>query len=87
MHNSIQDYHITPTYAELIQEAVIHPTATIKYPNIIATPLRNTPQLTRFNDESCLDMSTVSSNAVSKLYNRLQFKEQYNQPTVQFQRG
>jgi hypothetical protein len=54
MHISINDYHIKPTYAELIQEAVINPTDTVKYPNIIAAQLRNTPQLTRFGDESFL---------------------------------
>jgi hypothetical protein len=48
---SIKDYHTQPTYAELIQEAVINPTETIKYPNMIATQLRNTPQLTIFDDE------------------------------------
>ena len=31
MNISLKDYHRIPTYAELIQEAVIHPTETIKY--------------------------------------------------------
>ena len=31
MHSSLKDFHRTPPYAELIQEAVIHPTETIKY--------------------------------------------------------
>ena len=66
MKISIQDYHIIPTYAELIQEALIHPTETIKYPNRIATQLRHTPQLTRFDDESLLDMSTTNSNAMKQ---------------------
>ena len=52
MNNSVKCYHRKPTYDELIQEAVIHPTETIKYPHIIATQLRTTPQLTRFDDES-----------------------------------
>jgi hypothetical protein len=63
MSISIKDYHRKPTSDELIQEAVIHPTETIKYPNRIATQLRNTPQLTRFDDESFLDMNTINSNA------------------------
>ena len=66
MNTSIKDYHRIPTYDELIQEAVIHPTETIKYPNRIATQLRNTPQLTRFDDESFLDMSTINSNAMKQ---------------------
>ena len=79
MKISLKDYHRIPTYAELIQEAVIHPTETIKYPHRIATQLRTTLQLTRFDNESCCsDMSTINSNG-------LRFKEHYNQPPVQFQ--
>ena len=59
MNNPIKDYHRTPTYDELIQEASIHPTDTIKYPNIIATHLRNAPELTRFDDQICLDVNTL----------------------------
>jgi hypothetical protein len=66
MNISLKDYHRKPTYDELIQEAVIHPTETIKYPNRIATQLRNTPQLTRFDDESFLDMNTINSNAAKQ---------------------
>ena len=66
MSFSVKGYHRKPTYYELIQEAVINPTETIKYPNRIATQLRNTPQLTRFDDESFLDMSTINSNAAKQ---------------------
>ena len=66
MNNSITDYHRKPTYDELIQEAVIKPTEASKYPNRKATQLRNTPQLTRFDDESCLDMSTINSNGMKQ---------------------
>ena len=51
MSISIKGCHRQPTHDELIQEAAINPTQTIKYPNIIATQLRTTPQLTRFDDE------------------------------------
>ena len=37
MNNSLKDYHIKPTYAELSQEAIIHPTEPIEYPCVIAT--------------------------------------------------
>ena len=66
MSISVKGYHRKPTYEELIQEAVIHPTDTIKYPNRMATQLRNTPQLTRFDDESFLDMNTINSNAMKQ---------------------
>ena len=61
MNYSLEDYHIIRTYAELIQAGVIHPTETIEYPNIIATQLRNTPQLTRFDDEIVLDISNIDT--------------------------
>ena len=66
MNNSIKGYHWKPTYDEFIQEAVINPTETIKYPNRIATQLRNTPQLTRFDDESFLEMRTLISTAMKQ---------------------
>ena len=66
MNNSIKDYHRKPTYDELIQEAIIHPTDIIKYPNRIATQLRNTPQLTRFDDEIFLDTNILNSNAMKQ---------------------
>ena len=66
MNNSLKDYHRKPTYDELIQEAIIHPTDMIKYPNRIATQLRNTPQLTRFDDENFLDTAILNSNAMKQ---------------------
>ena len=35
-------------------------------PQTIATQLRNTPQLTRFDDEFVLDISTINSNAMKQ---------------------
>jgi hypothetical protein len=66
MNNSIKDYHRKPTYEELIQEAIINPTEMIKYPNRIATQLRNTPQLTRFDDENFLDVNILNSNTMKQ---------------------
>ena len=66
MNNSIKDYHRKPTYDELIQEAIIHPTETIKYPNRIATQLINTPQLTRFDDEDFLDINILNFNTMKQ---------------------
>ena len=50
----------------MIQEAIIHPTETIKYPHRIATQSRNTPQLTRFDDEIFLDVNILNSNAMKQ---------------------
>ena len=62
MSHSIKDYHRKPTYDELIEEASIHPTDMIKYPDRIATHLRTTPQLSRFVDEIFLDTNILDSN-------------------------
>ena len=35
-------------------------------PQTMATQLRNTPQLTRFDDEFVLDISTINSNAMKQ---------------------
>ena len=67
LNTSLEDYHRIPTYAEFTQEAVTHPTETIKYPNIIAAQLRNNPQLTRFDDEIVLDISSRNSKAIKKI--------------------
>ena len=74
MNNSIKDYHRKPTYDELIQEAIIHPTDTIKYPNRIATQLRNSPQLTRFDDENFLDINILNSNAMKQNLQQTAFR-------------
>jgi hypothetical protein len=81
MSISIKDYHRKPTYDELIQEAVIHPTETIKYPNRIATQLRTTPQLTRFDDESFLDMNTINSNAAKQNIQQTAYQKAINPMT------
>ena len=46
-----------PTCDELVYETITHPTDKIKLPDRMATILRNTPQLTRFDDASFLDLN------------------------------
>jgi N-acetyl-beta-hexosaminidase len=74
MNISNQDYHIKPTYEELSQEAGINPTDKIKYPNVIATQLINTPQLTIFDDEDLLDISALNSNAKKQTIQQTAFQ-------------
>ena len=66
MNSSIKYYHRTPTYDELIQEASIHPTDIINSPNGIATQLRHTPNLTRFDDGHFLGVNVLNSNAMKQ---------------------
>jgi hypothetical protein len=46
----IANMHRVPTYAEIIQEAIIHPTDKIQLPDRQATFIRNLPQMTRFDE-------------------------------------
>ena len=46
-----------PTCDELVYETITHPTDKIGLPDRMATILRNTPQLTRFDDDSFLDLT------------------------------
>jgi hypothetical protein len=43
--------HRVPTYNELIRDTIIAPKDRIAVPDRMATQLRNTPQLTRFDDD------------------------------------
>ncbi len=50
-------YHKKPTYDDMFIESITHPTDKIGLPDRQATQLRNTPQLTRYDDESFIDLS------------------------------
>jgi hypothetical protein len=49
--------HKQPTYDEMVHETITHPTDKIGLPDRMATILRNTPQLTRFDDDSFLNLN------------------------------
>ena len=51
------EYHKRPTYAELIRDTITNPKDKIALPDRYATQLRNTPQMTRYDDESFLDLT------------------------------
>jgi hypothetical protein len=46
----VYNMHKVPTYAEIIEEAIIHPVDKIKLPDRQALFLRNLPQMTRFDE-------------------------------------
>ena len=55
--------HRVPTYEELVYDTITHPTDTIALPDRMATRLRNTQQLTRFDDnEASLDLGAEQEN-------------------------
>jgi hypothetical protein len=49
MNGYVYNMHRVPTYAEIIEEAIIHPVDKIKLPDRQALFIRNLPQLTRFD--------------------------------------
>ncbi len=51
------EYHKRPTYAELVRDTITNPKDKIVLPDRYATQLRNTPQLTRYDDETFLDLT------------------------------
>jgi hypothetical protein len=51
------EYHKRPTYAELVRDTITNPKDKIALPDRYATQLRNTPQMTRYDDESFLDLT------------------------------
>jgi hypothetical protein len=46
----VYNMHKVPTYAEIIEEAIIHPVDKIKLPDRQALFIRNLPQMTRFDE-------------------------------------
>ena len=49
--------HKVPTYDELVRDTILDPKDKIALPNRMATQLRNTPQLTRFDDDASLNLN------------------------------
>ena len=64
MHLDKSAYHKKPTYDEMVIESITHPTNKIALPDRQATQLRNTPQLTRYDDESLLDLNSDNQHII-----------------------
>ncbi len=56
------DFHRKPTYAEMVKSTITNPTDKIDLPDRYATRLRNTPQMTRYDDESFLELTKDNQN-------------------------
>ena len=56
------DYHKKPTYAEIVKSTITNPKDKIDLPDRYATRLRNTPQMTRYDDESFLELTKDNQN-------------------------
>jgi hypothetical protein len=49
--------HNKPTYDELVRDTITLPTDKIELPDRVATQIRNTPQLLRFDDDALLNLN------------------------------
>ena len=49
--------HNVPTYDELVRDTITDPKGRMALPNRMATQLRNTPQLSKFDDDTYLNLS------------------------------
>ena len=56
------DFHRKPTYAEMVKSTITNPKDKIDLPDRYATRLRNTPQMTRYDDETFLEISKDNEN-------------------------
>ena len=59
-----ETYHKKPTYDEMVKESITNPTDKIGLPDRQATQLRATPQLTRYDDESLLDLNSDNQQII-----------------------
>ena len=50
VNSYVSNMHRVPTYGEIIEEAILHPTDKIQLPDRQATFIRNLPQMTRFDE-------------------------------------
>ncbi len=58
------EYHKRPTYADMVRGTITNPTDKIALPDRMATQIRNTPQMTRYDDESFIDLARENNNII-----------------------
>jgi hypothetical protein len=77
-----ETYHRKPTYAEIVKEAITNPTDKIALPDRQATQLRNTPQLTRYDDESMLDLNSDNKHIMMEQMKQIALRQQVSTHTI-----
>ncbi len=71
-----ETYHKRPTYEEIVKETITNPTDKIALPDRQATQLRNTPQLTRYDDESLLDLNSDNQHIMMEQLKQISLRQQ-----------
>ena len=77
-----ETYHKKPTYDEMVKESITNPTDKIALPDREATQLRNTPQLTRFDDESFLDLNTDNQQIMIEQLKQIALRQTVSTHTI-----
>ena len=77
-----ETYHRKPTYAEIVKETITNPTDKIALPDRQATQLRNTPQLTRYDDESLLDLNSDNQHIIMEQLKQITLRQAFSSHTI-----
>ncbi len=75
-------YHKKPTYEEMVKESITNPTDKIALPDREATQLRNTPQLTRYDDESLLDLNSDNQHLIMEQLKQITLRQAVSTHTI-----
>ena len=81
--------HKVPPYDELVRDTILDPKDKIALPNRMATQLRNTPPLTRFDDDASLNLNDEQERVARESIREVEVRTQatttsthYNTTTV-----
>ncbi len=76
------NYHKKPTYAEIVKQTITNATDKIALPDREATQLRNTPQLTRYDDESFTDLNNDNQHIILEQLKQTNLRQAVSTPTI-----
>ncbi len=76
------NYHKKPTYAEIVKQTITNATDKIALPDREATQLRNTPQLTRYDDESFTDLNNDNQHIILEQLKQINLRQAVSTHTI-----
>ena len=81
------NYHKKPTYAEIVKQTITNATDKIALPDREATQLRNTPQLTRYDDESFTDLNNDNQHIILEQLKQTNLRQTVSTHTIHTHSG
>jgi hypothetical protein len=66
----------------MVKESITNPTDKIALPDRLATQLRNTPQLTRYDDESLLDLNSDNQHLIMEQLKQITLRQAVSTHTI-----